>query len=864
VIVVMELLASGRHEGQVATLETFSASAFFRLRHKSRRPERGVEVEMGIAPFLFLVAVSVSWEHPGGMVTEESLSEIRVKLEEEAWAQDLWKNKRERLKPWLEASPERLKEVFPEKRGNVYHNFSCPHDRTRLIFDPFQETSFQCPTCSRVYAPETDPEVYEKDDRYHGTMADGWACLFFLTSSDAAMDLGLYWRIEAKEAYRERAIDLLMLYADTIEGLPTDVHEDPQRSRILTYHREGDNKILNDLGIAYELVREGMTEGERDRFEGAVLRRMLNDLMLEPIYTYDHNNVYQWHRTILQTAVALEREDLIDWCFGKGEMSPEKKPEHRSIQRILETHFLPCGAYWEMCSGYHLYPLSAFCELAVFSHHLSCMDPVRFPVKDFDMTDPTSQGYGVLKRALEWFPAMAMPDRTMPTQGDSPQPRAGMDDYHVTAEVGYRYFDVKAVGDYPRLREGKRSWTALLYGANEIVKHKLPFQSSYLSSGWVSLRNEWEGNRAWVGLNALVAGGGHQHADRLNLLLYSQGELLALEKGTPYNESVTRVLGTLSCSHNTVTVDFQSMKQGEKLTEEETPRIVYFHDSDAVKFAEAHGDALYPGVDVFRRSVALVEDVVVDLFRVEGGEVHDWMLHHAGPSPRVSLDLRKTTFEPEDWLYHGGAPPQAADTDEDWSAQWRVQGVTSRLQMKGEKDTRVFSLETYPIDNAMVASGHPPCQSVCVRRKNDKPFFAVWDAWKEKPQLKSLEWQDAHDAPPAVKLITKSHVYTLMFGPGEQCFSEDIRMKTDAAFACLRDEDHVSWVDGTFLRVEKGGRAWHVVSSEKVSLTWTRIGAEADKTGQFTKSGPIQYQTVAGEPVDLLFPDCKIEIREAL
>ena len=50
-------------------------------------------------------------------------------------------------------------------------------------------------------------------------------------------------------------------------------------------------------------------------FERVVLQRMLKDLMLERIYTYNHNNLYQWHRTILQTALALERADLIDWSL---------------------------------------------------------------------------------------------------------------------------------------------------------------------------------------------------------------------------------------------------------------------------------------------------------------------------------------------------------------------------------------------------------------------------------------------------------------------------------------------------------------------------------------------------------------------
>ena len=70
-----------------------------------------------------------------------------------------------------------------------------------------------------------------------------------------------------------------------------------------------------------------------------------------------------------------------------------------------------------------------------------------------------------------------------------------------------------------------------------------PFTSSCLSSGWVSLR--MNGRITPLGRpERPETRGGHQHADRLGLTLYNQGELLALEKATPYNESVTRVLGT--------------------------------------------------------------------------------------------------------------------------------------------------------------------------------------------------------------------------------------------------------------------------------------------------------------------------------
>ena len=48
-----------------------------------------------------------------------------------------------------------------------------------------------------------------------------------------------------------------------------------------------------------------MTDDQRDVIETDVLERMLNDLMLEPYYVYDHNNMYQWYRTIIQTALKV-------------------------------------------------------------------------------------------------------------------------------------------------------------------------------------------------------------------------------------------------------------------------------------------------------------------------------------------------------------------------------------------------------------------------------------------------------------------------------------------------------------------------------------------------------------------------------
>jgi len=785
---------------------------------------------------LIACVAAVNWQHPAGLITHETVTEIREKIAGQQWARESFENRKRALEPWLTASYEQLREVFPKTRANVYHNFSCPDDRSRLKFDPFNPRVFHCDACGKDFAPDTDAGVYPAGDRYHGTMYEGWACLYYLTACSAAADMALIGRVEDCDACLRRATEILLLFADTIGGLPTLHKNEGDPACILTYHREGDNKILSELAVTYELLRDRLSPEQRARVEDSVLKRMLEDIMLQPQYTFDHNNIYQFHRTVLQTALALEREDLVDWSFGFGNYTPEKLPEHRSLQRIVAKHFKPDGAFWELCSGYHLYPLDAFCELAVLSRNLSRMDPARFPADQYDATDANSPVGRAIKAALEWFVSMAMPDRTMTVVGDSMAPRAGLDSYATTAEVGYRYFDVRAVGDYEALRNGKRTWVGLLYGAPQIVQKPTLFTSSYLSSGWVSLRDEWNGDRIWVGLNALVPGGGHQHADRLTFTRYAQDKLLALEKATPYNDATTRELGTLSPSHNTVTVDMASQPQGEALTPEQTPQVTVFSAGPVMKFAEVRADRIYAQTKTYRRAVALIEDVVIDVFQVEGGATHDWIVNHAGSAPSLSLPVEAGEFEPKAWLARGSAKVVHAVSDGDWSACWRVDDVTSRLTMLGAEGTDVFALETYPTDSAVITAEHPACQTLCVRRSSDAPFIAIWDAWRDTPNLSEITV-----AGQGLILKTKSNVYHVLLGPGEIAFPDGVTLKSDAEFSLVRNDDVCAFVSGTHLEMKTLQTEAEVQLNEKGNAWSGRAGP-----GDVASTPCIEYDTFGG------------------
>ncbi len=785
---------------------------------------------MNLAALSLLLLSAVTWEHPAGMITDATISEVRDKVATQTWAREHVKRMESSVNPWVEKDITEIRRIFPREGGNVYHNFSCPTDRVRLQLDLFNPEQFHCTTCGEDFPPHTDAGIYPVGDRYHGDMYAGWVCLFHNGLSQRMVDMAFLSRLQGKPALKARAIELLLLYAEVLPTLPLRVPESinqnsPMRgqyNRILTYHREGDNTILFNLAQAYELVRDGMSAAQREQVERQVLTRLLEDIMLEPQYIYDHNNVYQWHRTVVQAGLALEREDVIDWAFGQGDYAPEELPEHRSMARILDTHFNADGAFWELASGYHLYPVQHLCEFAVLSRNVSTMDPKRFPAERYDLTRRDSAGGQVIHKALTWFMSLAMPDRTMTILGDSTKARAGMDTYTATAEIGYRYYDIQAVGDYARFREGRRSRHGLLYGAPTVVQHDLPYTSSFLSSGWVSLRNEWEDNQVWVGLNALIKGGGHQHADHLTLTLFAHGQLLALEKSVPYNEATLRVLGTETAAHNTVTVDFESGPQGESLTPEQTPEVVYFHDGPVAKYAEIHGDNLYAQTTVYRRAVAVVEDVVVDCFRVEGGETHDWMVHHGGAAPTLSLDMTDGSFEPKAWLAGGRDAVQTATTDGTWTARWSVADVNSRLTMLGAAATQVFALETYPLNNAVITDAYPPTQSLCVRRKDDAPFVAVWDSWKDTPNLVSVS---VGNRPEALLLRTKAHTYHVLFGGGKAVFPDGLEMESDGAFVVVKDRQAMTLVGGTGLTMAQDGNEL-TLEGETVATVEIRRGNE--------------------------------------
>lgn len=126
-------------------------------------------------------------------------------------------------------------------------------------------------------------------------------------------------------------------------------------------------------------------------------------------------------------------------------------------------------------------------------------------------------------------------------------------------------------------------------------------------------------------------GYGHAHNDSLNISLFACGEELLSDLG--YSHTRYRYWTRSTFAHNTVAVDGREQHTGSEREPSDGNLRLFAPAGDSFQVAEAGGERAYPGrVRLFRRLVMLVgmderNAYGVDLFRIAGGDRHEWVVH---------------------------------------------------------------------------------------------------------------------------------------------------------------------------------------------------------------------------------------------
>jgi len=176
------------------------------------------------------------------------------------------------------------------------------------------------------------------------------------------------------------------------------------------------------------------------------------------------------------------------------------------------------------------------------------------------------------------------------------------------------------------------------------------------AAGFVTLR----AGEAIAGQTAAILSYGdastsHDHSDGLNLGLFGKGRELAADLG--YTHTYLRYSWpATTASHNTVLIDGKLQQHGRG-------DLLYgWPDGGAapsVQVAEAAMPRAYPSAKLYARCVGLItpspgRSYVVDFFRVEGGQQHDFMFHGPATHKQKELAVQDVELKPQRGTLAGG------------------------------------------------------------------------------------------------------------------------------------------------------------------------------------------------------------------
>ncbi|WP_423605766.1 alginate lyase family protein [Sphingomonas sp. MS122] len=462
---------------------------------------------------------------------------------------------------------------------------------------------------------------------------------------------GTLYRVTGDKRYADYVRDMLLAYAKLYPGLgrhPAAANQVPGR---LFWQSLNDSVWLVHAIQGYDAVRGDLTPAERKTIDDQVFRRMAAFLTGEP-NTFDriHNHSTWANAGVGMTGYVLRDRTLVEQALKGSDRSGKV-----GFLRQLDLLFSPDGYYAEG-PYYQRYALQPF---MVFAQAIQDNEPER---KIFEYRD------GIVLKAIRtavqttysgyFFPINdAMPDKSLRTE-----------ELYQGVAIGYA-----ASGDAGLLGiaqwQGKVALSPQGFAvARDIAAGKakpFAFASTLLRDGpegkdgaLAILRSGPEETAQVVVAKNTAQGMGHGHFDKLNWLLYDNGNAIVTDYGAarflnieakdggrylPENDSWAQQ----TIAHNTLVVD-ETSHFGAKLKPAEAvaPVQLAFKGEGPARWSIGEMAGAYPGV-TFRRALvqldmgAKASPLVLDLLTVKnaGKATYDLPLHFAGHIIDTDLKL---------------------------------------------------------------------------------------------------------------------------------------------------------------------------------------------------------------------------------
>lgn len=558
-------------------------------------------------------------------MTPALVDRVKDKIERQPWARQIWTELQAEADTWLARPIDP-----PTTGGGWYHNYVCPKDAGFLTYDADSPHRHWCPRCKAYYEGEK--------------LDANWVNQRHMEHALAAEHCGLAWQITGRPEYAAWTARLLRWYADRYESFP--VHGQWAGRGKVTGQSLDEAMWLVRMTNAFDLVSAELSDADR--------RAIIDKLLLPAArhietFAFGVHNIECWHAASrLMVGITADDAALRDRAI-------------ESLRKNIAEGITSDGFWFEGSIGYHQFTMMALTPALLVARH-----------NDIDLGPPEKLlgMYNVLAK-------LALPGGELPGLNDgSPGGNLGSMGYFL--ESGCYLFDenpelVRQLGMlYTKgLREragGKLTseLPALLYGPAVFPTIDTLDLESYALPGIGLAVLRQGGNTAILKAGSIC--GGHDHADRGNLIFADAHRTWFADLGTPgYGHPLHVPWYKHTASHCTVLVDGRPQKISVP------GRIVQFDDGPAYKLATVGCDRAYEGV-MLMRTVVLVDGIVLDRFQVRSKAEHAYtfMLHGPGsvtlqpPAISAPADTPSLDFKPIELQAAAAAQPSV-------SAQWHTE-----------------------------------------------------------------------------------------------------------------------------------------------------------------------------------------------
>ncbi|MCC7491235.1 MAG: heparinase II/III family protein [Fimbriimonadaceae bacterium] len=759
---------------------------------------------------------------PRGWYTPARLTNLRQNLAQQAWAQAQAKDLIARADGWLALGEPALRRLVPPPqvaRAIIVHASGCPVHGAELnrigmykwILKPDQPWRVTCPVGGESY-PSNDFAAYAASGFQDRTLLTGdypddgwgwrrpgqdrkywftgywahWAARSFLL--DALRDGSQAYLISGDRRYAHLVGLLLwqlsVYYPDYRYEAQSryGTEFDPHYYGRLLYHT-WECFTVQEVAPAYDAVREALADDAalaatagcagtqvQEAIEERLLRTMARDILATPPRIQGNYGMHQVG--LLQLAAILpdrgappRRAAMVEWVLRNDQVTSYTG---LGLEQALDNLVHRDGFPFEN-PGYNTLWLR---ELTAVAEALR-------------ETGTDVYTWPRFRKLLRWPLELACAGQFTPALGD------GGNLY--SRVLGFNYDDGRAA--ITRLQDPAYSRAVLQDGAKpaprlfepaleelaaaQAAAHPEPVGvSSRLlpGLGYATLQTGTAANRSAVSLfyGYYV---GHAHYDRLHLDLFSQGRSLLPDFGYPETADVydPRRFGFFAhtVAHNTVLVDQHRQQASQGY-------LRVFDPGAGAQLLEVGAESAYPGVaQLYQRTLLLVDvtptqHYLVEIFRVRGGQQHDWLVHGTGAVCSAAPDLGATRdagtlagpevpygqfYDDPDlrdkpvgtvsyagyagsgfqWLFNVQQAPLAAGQTVSWAvpASGANPGLTLRAHLVGRDET-LLSADARPQN----LSSLPRTVRYVVRRRQgpalESTFVTVFEPYREQPFVQGV------------------------------------------------------------------------------------------------------------------------------